>query len=135
MSFFCRTCKELAKALKIQAPTITIEGKLVKVVLVIKFTGPLAWAACVTSLTTAIALYLATPEAAVATAPSAGMGGVISFTGGMASTAVAASTLGSAAVPAVLIGVAAGGVGVLTSMRNDYKIVEKSSSRVVLQRK
>ena len=135
MNFFCRTSKELAMALDCKASTIVIEGKLGKVAIAIKFTGPLAWAACVTSLTTAVALYLAAPEAAVATAPSAGMGGVISFTGGMASTAVAASTLGSAAVPAVLIGVAAGGVGVLTSMRNDYKIVEKSSSRVVLQRK
>lgn len=135
MNFFCRTSKELAMALDCKASTIVIEGKLGKVAIAIKFTGPLAWAVCVVSLASAITFYLATPEAAAVTAPAGGVGGAISFTGGMASTAVAATTLGSAAVPAVAIGVAAGGIGVLTSMRNDYKIVERSSSRVVLQRK
>ena len=135
MNFFCRTCKELAKALKNKASTIVIEGRLGKIVLIIKLTGPLAWATCVTALTTAITLYLATPEATVATAPAGGMGGTLTFTGGMASTAVAAATLGPAVLPAVAIGVAAGGIGVLTSMRDDYEIIERSRSRVVLHRK
>jgi len=36
---------------------------------------------------------------------------------------------------AIGIGVASGGVGVLTTIRDKYKIVEKSPGRVVLRRK
>ena len=50
-------------------------------------------------------------------------------------TAVAATALGSAVVPAVLIGVAAGGIGALTTLRKKYKIIEKGEKYLKLKRK
>lgn len=50
-------------------------------------------------------------------------------------TTVAATTLGSAAIVAVIIGIAAGGVGALEALRDRYKIVEKDNKHIKLQRK
>lgn len=135
MSKVCKTPKELADATKNNEYTIIVEGDLKNKVVRIKIIGKTAWGACAIALTTAIACYIATPEATVATAPAGGAGGVISFTGGMAATAAAATTLGSAVVPAVAIGVAAGGIGVLNTLRDKYRIVEKTNTYIKLQRK
>jgi len=49
--------------------------------------------------------------------------------------APAAATLGAAVVPAVTIGVCAGGVGVLNTLRDKYKIIEKNDKYITLKRK
>ena len=135
MSRVCKTPQELADATKNNEYSIIVEGDLKNKVIRIKIIGKTAWGVCAIALSTAIACYIATPEATVVTAPAGGAGGVISFTGGMAATAVAATTLGSAVVPAVAIGVAAGGIGVLNTLRDKYKIVEKTNTYIKLQRK
>lgn len=131
----CKTQKEFVNAMKEKADYIQIEGDFANKVIRIKLVGKYAWALCIGALTTAIALILAAPSASVATAPAAGAGGAISFTGGLAAASAAVPVLGSATVTAVSIGVAAGGVGILTTLRNQYRIIEKRNNYVALQRK
>ena len=132
MLTICTTEKELSAAIKSKKDEILIEGDLKEHVIRIKATGKVAWTVCAGSLAAAIAFYIATPAATVAATPA---GGGAALLGGTAMTAVAATALGSAAVPAVLIGVAAGGVGALTTLRNKYKIVEKGEKYLKLKRK
>ena len=132
MSTTCTTEKELAKAIKSKEEEILIEGDLTKDVFRIKATGKVAWAVCAGSLAAAIAFYIVTPAATVAATPA---GGGALFVGGTTMTAVAATALGSAVVPAVLIGVAAGGIGALTTLRKKYKIIEKGEKYLKLKRK
>ena len=119
MSRVCRTAKEFAEAVKNNEEYITIEGDLKNGVLRIKATGKVAWGVCVASLAVAIA--------AVAVAPVGG--------GGLVMVTPAAAMLGAAVVPAVAIGVCAGGVGVLNTLRDKYKIVEKTDTYITLKRK
>lgn len=135
MSIICMTAEQLAKAVKNHEDSIVVVGDLKNKIFKIKFTGKAAWAVCATALGAAVVCYTATPEAAVTTAPAGGVGGVISFTGGMASTAVAAATLGTAVGPAIAISAAAGGIGVLNTLRDRYKIVKKTEDYICLQRK
>lgn len=135
MSIICTTPEELAEAIERREDSIIIKGDLENKIFIIKITGKVAWTVCAAALAIAIACYIATPEAAVVTAPAGGVGGVISFTGGMASTAVAATTLGTAVGPAVAIGVAAGGIGVLNTLRDRYDIVERTGNYIRLQLK
>lgn len=135
MDKHCKDSKELAKAIKNGEDSIIVEGDLKNKVIRIKLTGKLAWSVCAVSLGEAIMFYMATPEATVASAPAGGVGGVISFTGGMAATTAAAATLGSAVIPAVTIGVAAGGMGALNTLRDKYKIVEKNNNYIKLKKK
>lgn len=132
MSTYCKTPKELGKALKDQEETIVIEGDLKNKVFRIKATGKVAWGVCAAALGTAILCYLAAPAATVAATPA---GGTASLVSGVAATAVAATTLGSAASAAVVIGVAAGGIGALNALRDKYKIIEKDERHITLQRK
>ena len=55
--------------------------------------------------------------------------------GGVTMSAAAATALGSAIVPAVLIGVFAGGIGALNSLRDKYKIIERTETQLKLKRK
>lgn len=52
-----------------------------------------------------------------------------------AAMGTSASILGSAAVPALTIGICAGGIGALTALRNRYSIVKKAKGSVVLKEK
>lgn len=119
-----RTDKELGKALKNGADEIIIEGDLKKKVLRIKATGKVAWGVAIGAIGVIVLALLAAPE-------TAGTSSII----GAASFAPAAAAVGGAdvAVTAIGIAVAAGGIGALNKLRN-YKIVEKTSSRVVLHR-
>ena len=67
------------------------------------------------------------------------MGGAVTAVSSVAATAtattVAATTLGSATATAITIGVTAGGIGVLNTLRDRYKIVEKDDEHIKLQRK
>ena len=135
MNAICTTAQELDRAIKDKRDSIMVVGDFKNKVLAIKIVGKAAWGFAAASLTVAITCYIATPEVAVMTAPAGGAGGALTFTGGMAATAVAATTLGSAVGPALAIGIAAGGIGVLNTLRDRYKIVEKNSSYLVLKRK
>ena len=103
---------------------ITIEGDLKNGVLRIKATGKIAWGVCVASLAVAIT--------AIAVSP---VGGGAPAGAGLVMTAPAVATLGAAVVPAVTIGVCAGGVGVLNTLRDKYKIIEKNDKYITLKRK
>ena len=70
--------------------------------------------------------------AAVAVAP---VGGGAPAGAGLVMVTPAAAMLGAAVVPAVAIGVCAGGVGVLNTLRDKYKIVEKTDTYITLKRK
>lgn len=132
MSVRCKTSEELGKAIKNQEEYIEIEGDLKNKIIRIKAAGKVTWGVCIVALGTAITCYLATPAATVVTSPA---GGQMVVASGITATLVATSTLGTAAVPAVLIGIAAGGVGALNTLRDKYKIVEKNSKYIKLQRK
>ena len=132
MMINCETSKELAEAIKNKEDTIYIEGDLKNKVIRIKATGKVAWGVCAAALGAAIACYIATPAATAVTTP---VGGTFSFVSGVTATSVAAATLGTAVVPAIVIGVAAGGIGALNTLRDQYKIVEKDDKYIKLQRK
>ena len=124
MARVCRTAKEFAEAVKDNEEYITIEGDLKNGVLRIKATGKIAWGVCAASLAVAIT--------AIAVSP---VGGGAPAGAGLVMAAPAAATLGAAVVPAVTIGVCAGGVGVLNTLRDKYKIIEKNDKYITLKRK
>ena len=128
MSVKCNTAEELGKAIKNKEDTIEIEGDLKNQVIRIKATGKVAWGVCVVSLGVAVIAYLSIPAATAGATP---VGGAVSALSGVSATGVA----GSAAVPAVMIGVAAGGIGALNTLRDKYKIVEKNKKCIKLKRK
>lgn len=133
MTSVCTTEKEFANALKNNEDTIIIEGDLSKKVFRIKATGKVAWGVCAASLATAIALYIATIPTTVAAPPAA----PISFAVATTMAAPAAATLGTAVVTALTIGISAGGIGVLTKLRDKYEIMDndKANKRLTLKRK
>lgn len=131
----CETYKEVAEAIKNKESEIIIEGNASKGVFRIKAVGPVAWGVCAAALGVAITSYLATPAATATTAPVGGVGGAASAVSGVAATTVAAATLGTATASAIAIGVAAGGIGALTALRDKYKIVEKDDKHIKLKRK
>lgn len=130
-----RTPKELGKAIKEDKETIEIEGDLAAKVIRIKATGKVAWGVAAAALGVGIFAIVHTPHATVATAPVGGAGGAISFTGGAVSTGAAGAILGPAAITALTVAVTAGGLGALTTLRNKYKIANKSKNRLTLQKK
>lgn len=132
MSLKCTTPKELAEAIKNKEDAIWIEGDLKNKVIRIKATGPVAWGVCFVALTAAIVFYIAAPAATVAVTPAGGA--AMAFNSAFA-TITAGAALGSAATTAVAIGVAAGGVGALNTLRDKYKIVEKDEKHIMLKRK
>ena len=116
--------EELGKALKNQVDEIEISIDLENKVGKIKATGKVAWAVAIGAIGTAVVFLLAGPgtmgTSAIAAAP----------------TFLAASTaLGGASVAtsAIMIAVAAGGVGALNSLRN-YNLV-KENGKAILRRK
>lgn len=123
---------ELNAAMKSGANTNEIEGDLVKKVIRLKATGNVAWAIALGCIGLAVIALITSLPATVAT-------------GGLA-TPAEALVVSSAVAPAVAIlgldvammavglAVAAGGVGALTRLRSDYKIIEQAPDRVVLQK-
>ena len=115
-----RTEKELGEALKKEQDTIEIEGDLQKKVLKIKATGKVAWAIAIGAIGIAVVVTLGTGGAGAPASGIVGLGAV--------------SVLGlPAALSAVSIAVAAGGVGALNSLRK-YKVVSNSGGKLVLSR-
>ncbi len=130
MDRVCRTAKEFADAVKNNEENITVEGDLKNGILRIKATGKVAWGVCAGSLAVAITLCIMAGPAMIV--PPAGGQALV---GGGAAAAIAAATLGQAVVPAIAIGVCAGGIGVLNTLRDQYKIVNKNDKSITLRRK
>lgn len=121
------TEKELAKnineGLEEFEITIDLKNKVIKLKMKMKSVSVIAWTTVVISLSTAIYLYISTP---VLTATTGGTGGVISFGGGLAATGGAITILGvSATTFAIALGVAGGGIGVITKLKDRYNVVER----------
>lgn len=115
-----KTEEELGQALKGEQDTIEIEGSLKEKILKIKATGKVAWAVAIGAIGVAVVLVLGTGGAAAPASSLIGFGAV--------------SVLGlPAAMSAVGIAVAAGGIGALNSLRK-YKIVSNTGDKLVLSR-
>ena len=125
----CKTAKELSEAIIEETDMIEVEGDLSNKIVRIKVTGKVAWAVCAVSLAAAISFAIA--AGATAAVPPVGGAHLVGFTAAMGTSA---SILGSA-VPALTIGICAGGIGALTALRNRYSIVKKAKGSVVLKRK
>ncbi|RVU85996.1 hypothetical protein EOL70_00660 [Leucothrix sargassi] len=112
---------DLGEALKSSQDIIEIEGDLKNKVLKIKATGKVAWTIVIAAIGVAVTILITTGGTG---APASGIVG-----GG------AVAVLGMpTAISAVSIAVAAGGVGVLNSLRS-YKIADQSNGKLVLKRK
>jgi len=113
--------KELGKVLQDKQDIIEMGGDLARKVLRIKATGKVAWIVASGAIAVAVVLIVSSGGVAV---PASGFIG-----------AAAVSILGlPAAISAVLIAVAAGGVGALNSLRS-YEIIERSDKKLVLRSK
>ncbi len=111
----------LGKALKEERDTIEIEGDLANKVIKIKATGTVAWAVAFGAIAVAVGLLM------VSGGTSAPVSGIVG--------AGAVGILGlPAALSAVSIAVAAGGVGALNSLRT-YEIVNQRNGKLTLKRK
>lgn len=131
-----RTATELGKAIKEKEDYIYIEGDLKNKVVRIKAVGTTAWIIAGGSIATAIALYLATPATTAASAPVGGIVGAIPFTGATTAAAAAGAILGLPSVAvAITVGIAAGGYGAITAMRDKYSIESKSDNGIILKKK
>lgn len=123
----CKTLKELGKAIKNNEDEIYLEITIGEIVLKIRAVGKVAWAVCAVALTVSIASIVATvavpPAAPVAAIPE----GAAAF--------AAVPILGAATIPAISIGVAAGGIGGLVALREKYEVVEKDDKHIKLKRK
>jgi len=143
--------KYLAEAMERGESRIIVEGDLANMVVKIHLIGPISWGICIMAIGSAVAIYLLGGAAGGAAATTTAVG-VNSITMASAATGglVAAGAVGAAAVSggaalailggpatatAIAIAVAAGGTGVLTTLRSKYRIAEKSHNRVVLVKK
>ena len=129
------TNKELAEALKGNEQYIKVVGDLPAKVRKIKRVRNTAWAIAAGAIATSIALALATPATTVATAPVGGIGGAIPFTGSAIAGGAAAALIGAAAKAALALGIAAGGIGTVNKMRNNYSIHQSGDGYVILKKK
>lgn len=124
-----RTEKELAEALKQKQDTIIIEGDLKRKVFRIMATGKLAWGMAAGAIAALVISVLSVPATAGTSAP-------IIVSVGLTGSTVAAGILGgSTSTAAILVALAGGGIQVLNELRWDYKIVENTSTRIVLERR
>ena len=115
-----RTESELASAMKNEEPTIEIVGDLANKTIKLKAIGSVAWGIAFVAIVAAVGMAMTGVGAPAA----------------LVSVATATTVLGTGVTTsAIALGVAAGGAAILNSLRDDYKIVEKNSSRVVLKRR
>ncbi|MCP1213955.1 hypothetical protein [Acetobacter okinawensis] len=121
---------ELNSAMNSDASTIEIEGNLAKKIIRLKATGTVAWAIAFGAIGLAVAALIVATPATVAT------GGIAAPVEGATVAMFAAPAVAIVGLDAVLMSVGlaitAGGVGILTRLRSDYKIVEQTSNHVVL---
>ncbi len=129
-----RTKEELGEAIKNNVNFIIIEGDLANQTFKVKAAGKVAWAIAIGGITVAVASIVLAKTAKIEP-QSHPVGSAISFTGAAGGTAVTALALGKTALAAIGIAAAAGGVGVLTTLRDKYKIVEHKDKQLLLERK
>jgi hypothetical protein len=150
------TPEDLAGAMGRGESRIIVEGDLANGVVKIHLVGPIAWGICIIAIGAAVAIYFlvggAAGGAAATTAATTAVAGTHALTfasaatGGLAAVGAAGAAAvsggaalailgGPATATAIAIAVAAGGTGVLTTLRSKYRIVEKSYNRVVLVKK
>ncbi len=119
--------KELGKALNEDKDTIEIEGNLAAKVIRIKATGKVSWAVAIGAIAVAILAIVLIPTSGGVSAPVSVLTATPSFV-------VASSVLGTqAAVSAVSIAVAGGGVGTLKKLRK-YKLEKIDNNKIILKR-
>ena len=114
------TEKELARAMDDKEPTIEIVGDLRNKTIKLKATGSVAWAIAFAALGAAVAFALS------------GAGAPAALPLAVAPTAILGA---GATLSAIELAVAAGGVAILSALRDDYKIVEENSNHVILKRR
>lgn len=132
MAKYCKNEKDLKDAINDKEDEIYIEGDVKNWVIKIKATGSVAWAVCIGCIAIAIAIIIASGPAA-AVKPEAGAAALVSGT--VIIGAAAKQILGSALIPVITFGVMTGGIGALTTLREKYKIVEKTDKYIKLERK
>lgn len=131
-----KSAKELGEAIKNKEEYIYIEGDLKNRIIKIKATGKIAWAIAGVAIASAVGLYLSAPATAVATAPAGGVGSVVSFGGSAVAAGAATTILGiNATAVAMSVAIAAGGIGAINLLRDDYKIVRNDNKGMLLERK
>ena len=128
---YCSTAKDLSTAMSSDTDVIYIEGDLKKHVIRIKAIGGVAWAVCAAAIAVAVVCYLNAPVAVVAAPPAGGA----ALVAGITLSGAAATVLGPAAETAITVAVAAGGVGVLNTLRDQYKIENDGMNHLKLVRK
>jgi len=128
-----RNNEELNDAMRRGESTIEIEGILQKKVIRLKATGSIAWAIAIGAFAVAVLGGIVALPAAIATG---GIAAPVEAAAAFAALTPAVAILGfDVTVMAIGLAIAAGGVGILTSLRSDYKIVGCAPDRVVLAKK
>jgi hypothetical protein len=126
------TKDELKDAIKRGDSTIEIEGDLANRIVKIKATGGVAWAIAFGAIGIAVFVAISALPAALATG---GTSTIPESALGLMAGGAAAATLGfNTTAAAVALAVMSGGVGILTSIRSSYKIIESSDGHVLLQK-
>ena len=124
MTAHVHTEKELADAIKRGEDTIEITSNLAKKTIRIRATGNVAWAIAFGAIGLAAYAAISTPLTGGASAPVSGI----------AATGAIGVLGGAATYSAIALALAAGGVGVLTKLR-EYKEVSRTASTLTLKRK
>ena len=119
--------QELVQAVNDEIDIIYVKDpELARTVLRIKATGTVAWIVAIGAIATAVG-------SAIATAGSGGTSVPVTAPVGLAATATATGILGPAALSAIGIAVASGGVAVLNKLRG-YSAEEAGSDGVILRK-
>jgi len=122
--------KELGRAIKAERDVIEITIDLRDGIVRIKAVGKIAWAIAIGAIGTAVAIWWFTRV--VTPASPAGVFALVPLAGG---ATAAVTVLGvDATTLAITVGITAGGVGAVTSLRHGYNLVEKSG-RYYLEKK
>ena len=120
-----KTYNELKEAYKSKTDEIEVYGDLGNHIYRIKASGKVAWGVCFVAIVAIVTSAIVLPPGANVEVVAAEA---------VAATPILATTLGASAVPAIIIAITAGGAGILTSLRDEYKIVEKKQNSIVLKR-
>lgn len=121
---------ELNSAMNSGASTIEIEGDLAKKVIRLKATGMVSWAIAFGAIGIAVGVLIVSTPISVVTG---GLAAPIEGASVAMLAAPAVSIVGlDVVVMSVGLAITAGGVGILTRLRSDYRIIEQAPTHVVL---
>lgn len=118
-----RNEEELAGAIQKKQSVIEVEGDIGRRIIRIKAVGAIAWALLLGALLVILASMVST-------------GGTV---GGLVAAPLAVPIVTivgpSAAATIIALAMAAGGIGILSSLRSDYRVVSDDGRKVTLKRK